>query len=99
MATFVVETYVPRGDHDRFRIDVEGISAAAASTPAWPLRAHHVRSYLAPTDEMAFHYVDADSADDVRRLTEIAGIEAERIVTVIAVDPTLAPDGDSGRGS
>lgn len=93
MTSFVVETYVPRGDRDRFRVDVDGMREAAASTPARTLGAHHVRSYLAPTDEMAFHYVDAGSAEDVRRLTEIAGIEAERIVTVIAVDPTLERDG------
>lgn len=93
MASFVVETYVPRGDHDRFRVDVAGIRAAVASTPTGPSEAHHVRSYLAPNDEMAFHYVDADSADDVRRLTELAGIEAERIVTVIGIDPTRDPDG------
>lgn len=87
MASFVVETYVPRGDHDRFQVDVDGICAAAASTPTGPARAHHVRSYLAPNDEMAFHYVDAGSAEDVRRLTELAGIEPERIVTVIGIDP------------
>lgn len=88
MASFVVETYVPLGDHDRFQVDVDGIRVAVTSTSAGPARAHHVRSYLAPNDEMAFHYVDAGSAEDVRRLMELAGIEAERIVTVIGIDPT-----------
>ncbi len=92
MTSFVVETYVPRGDQDRFRVDVDGIRAAVALTPARLVGAHHVRSYLAPIDEMAFHYVEAGSAEDVRRLTELAGIEAERIVTVIGIDPTREPD-------
>ena len=93
MASFVVETYVPRGDQDRFRGDVDGIRAAVASTSASPVGALRVRSYLAPIDEMAFHYVDAGSAEDVRRLTELAGIEAERIVTVIGIDSTRERDG------
>lgn len=87
MASFVVETYIPLGDHDRFRVDVDGIRRAVASSVTGRGRTRHVRSYLAPNDEMAFHYVDAGSAEDVRRLTEEAGIEAERIVTVIGIGP------------
>lgn len=87
MASFVVETYIPLGDHDRFRVDVDGIRRAVASSVTGRGRTRHVRSYLAPDDEMAFHYVDAGSAEEVRWLTEQAGIEAERIVTVIGVGP------------
>ena len=93
MASFVVETYVPRGDHELFRVDVDGLRGAVASTPAGPARTHLVRSYLAPNDEMAFHYVDAGSAEDVQRLTELAGIDAERIVSVIGIDPAGEGDG------
>ena len=96
MASFVVETYVPRGDRVRFQVDVDGIRVAVASTPSRSARARHVRSYLAPNDEMAFPYVDANSAEDVRQLTELAGIEAERIVSVIGIDPTGERDGRTG---
>jgi hypothetical protein len=83
MASFVVETYVPGGDLDRFVVDVDGIRAASASGVGGAV--HHVRSYLVPSDEMGFHVVEADTADDVARLTDLARLEVERIVQAIGV--------------
>ena len=43
----------------------------------------HVRAYHVPEDEMAFHVYEAPTADDARKAAELAGIEPERVVTLI----------------
>jgi hypothetical protein len=88
MTSFVVETYVPDGDRERFAADVDGIRAAVESTSIGG-SIHHVRSYLVPTDSMGFHVVEGDSAEDVVRLTELASIEVERIVEAIGTDEPI----------
>jgi hypothetical protein len=92
MASFVVETYVPQGDQERFAADVDGIRLAAEAIVVVDGRVHHVRSYLVPGDEMGFHVVEADSADDVVRLAKLAGIEVERIAEAIDIGPGRSPD-------
>ncbi len=91
MVSFVVETYVPGGDRERFASDVDGIRAAVASIAA-EMQVHHVRSYFVPSDEMGFHVIEANSAEDVARVTELAGIEVERIVEAIGVAIDRAVD-------
>ena len=93
MTSFVVETYVPDGDAGRFAADVEGIRAAVRSVDLPRRRVQHVRSYLVPSDQMGFHVVQAQSAEDIVRLTQLASIEVERIVEAIGLeggDPTGA---------
>lgn len=86
MPSFVVETYVDGGDQDRFAIDVDGMRALAAKVgDAGQYR--HIRSYFVPSDEMGFHVVEADSQETVIRLAEAAGIDVERIVSAVGVDP------------
>lgn len=86
MTSFVLETYVPEGSQERYSGDVAGLRRAAGSAvPAGSVR--HVASYLVPDDEMAFHLVEADSATEVGRLAERAGVEPERIVEAVDVDP------------
>lgn len=87
MASFVVETYVPQGDPDRFASDVDGLRAAAAVLDD---QVHHVRSYLVPSDEMGFHEIEASSAEDVARITTLARIDVERIVEAVGVVPGRA---------
>jgi hypothetical protein len=86
MGSFVVETFVAQSDRDRFEDRVRRLEAAAASTPAGPHRVRHVRSYLMPADAMGFHVMEAETTDDVVRVTTIANIEVERIGAVITVD-------------
>jgi hypothetical protein len=94
MASFVVETYVPGGDLDRFAVDVDGIQAAVASAGVgWSV--HHIRSYLVPSDEMGYHVVEAATPDDVARLADVAHLEVERIVQAIGVG---ASGGEPGTG-
>jgi hypothetical protein len=87
MTSFVVETYVSGADADRFAADVDGIRHAVESVVSAARPVSHVRSYLVPSDEMGFHVIEAESADDIARVTQLARIEVERIVTAIGVGP------------
>ena len=87
MASFVVETYLPQGDADRFAIDVDELRAAVEAIVLVGGQVHHVRSYVVPSDEMGFHVVEADCAEDVVRLATLARIDVERIVEAIGVGP------------
>lgn len=85
MANFVVETFVPQDDPDRFVADVRSLRAAAARLTKAPGGVRHLRSYLVPSDAMGFHVLEAETADDVARVTTAAHIEVERIVTTVSV--------------
>ena len=87
MVSFLVETYIPQGDRDQFAIAVDGLRAALEAMNVLEHKVEHVRSYLVPSDEMGVHVVEADSVEAVRRLAKLAGIEVERIVAAVAVDP------------
>lgn len=87
MVSFLVETHIPQGDRDQFVAAVGGLRAALE---AMNVRTHelvHVRSYLVPSDELGVHVVEADSVEAVRWLAKLAGIEEERIVVAVPVDP------------
>jgi hypothetical protein len=85
MASFVVETYSPKGDADGFARTVDRAREAAEALSSAGTRVRHVRSYLVPEDEMAFHVFEAGSLADVRQATGLAGIEVERIVETIGM--------------
>jgi hypothetical protein len=84
MASFIVETYVPPGDPERFATELERLRASLVKVAATDGQVNHVRSYLVPSDEMGVHVVEAESAGAVIRLAKLAGIEVERIVPAIA---------------
>jgi hypothetical protein len=86
VTSFVLETYVPDGSQERFTSDVDGLRrAAGSSVPAGAVR--HLASYLVPGDEMGFHLIEADDAGAVERMADRAGIEAERIVEAVDIEP------------
>lgn len=87
MASFLVETYVAQGDAHKLSTAVEALRAAIGSGVGLTSPVRHVRSYLVPRDEMGVHVVEAESAEAVMRLARLAGIEVERIVAAIGVDP------------
>lgn len=97
MASFLVETYVPQGEGHRLSGAVDALRAAIESGDSWTDQVRHVRSYLVPRDEMGVHVVEAESAEAVMRLAKLAGIEVERIVAAIGVDPGVrAPKAGAG---
>jgi hypothetical protein len=87
MASFLVETYVAQGDGHKLSIAVEALRAAIESGDGLRGPVRHVRSYLVPRDEMGVHVVEAESVEAVMGLARLAGIEVERIVAAIGVDP------------
>lgn len=93
MASFVVETYLSQGNAERFTIDVGQITAAVAALAVVGGHVRHVRSYVVPSDEMGFHVVEAESAEEVERITTLARIDVERIVEAIGVGPGGAGTG------
>lgn len=89
VASFLVETHVAQGGREQFASAVEGLRAALTQMAVLDSQVRHVRSYLVPSDELGFHVVEADSAEAVIRLAKLAGIDVERIVSAIGVDPDL----------
>ena len=87
MASFLVETHVAQGGRDQFVTAVDELRAALGEMAVLDSQVRHVRSYLVPSDELGFHVVEADSAEAVVRLAKLAGIEVERIVGAIGIDP------------
>ncbi len=85
MASFVVETYASTLDASGFARTVDRAREAAEQLSVAGKRVRHVRSYLVPEDEMCFHVFEAAALEGVMRVTELAGIEAERVVEAIGV--------------
>jgi hypothetical protein len=90
MASFLVETYIRQGDRDGFANAVVGLRSALETANGLDGPVRYVRSYLVPSDEMGVHVVESDSAEAVKRLAKVAGIEVERIVSAVGVDPGRA---------
>lgn len=86
MANFVVETFVAGELRGRFAAEAEGIRKAATAASI-NRRVRILRSYLVPGDEMGFHVVEADNVEDVAQVAALAGIEVERIVEAVGVEP------------
>ena len=81
MGSYVVETFVPQDDPDRFVVDVRSLRAAVRA-PGGP---RYLRSYLVPDDAMGFHVIEAETADEVARLARLANVDVERIVSTVSV--------------
>ena len=86
MVSFVIETFVAEDAQRHFTAEADGIRVAAEAFGAGG-QVRLVRSYLVPGDGMGFHVIEANSAADVARVAERAGVEAERIVEAIRVEP------------
>jgi len=86
MPSFVVETFVPQGDTDRFAADVRDIRAALKAIQLARGSVRYLRSYLVPSDEMGFHVVEAAAEEEVEQITRLARVEVARIVAMIGFD-------------
>lgn len=98
MASFLVETHVAQGGREQFANAVVELRAAFAAIATPDVNARHVRSYLVPSDEMGLHLIEADSVDVVMQGTKLAGIEVERVVSAISVEPAPPRRARSGSG-
>jgi hypothetical protein len=86
MVSFVIETFVAEDAQGHFAAEADGIRVAAEAFGAGG-QVRLVRSYLVPGDGMGFHVIEAKSVDDVARVAQRAGVDAERIVEAIRVEP------------
>ena len=85
MPSYLVETFLPRGDaNDRRSRDRATRSAAKALTrDGTPVR--FGGSIYVPEDEICFYSFDAPSVGDVERIAERAGLRLLRVVMTLAV--------------
>lgn len=95
MPSYVIETFLPGDAQERLAAE-----AIDMRTVAFELEGHVsvVRSYLVPGDEMGFHVLEADTLEDVARVASRAGIEVERIVETIRIEPDRGPDASRRSG-
>lgn len=89
MASFLVETHVAQGGREQFACAVDELRSALTEMAVLDSEVRLVRSYMVPSDELGFHVIEADSAEAVVRLAKLAGIEVERIVSAIGIDPEV----------
>jgi hypothetical protein len=94
MASFLLETYAT-ARHGNVTDLVRRARAAAESASAQGYEVRHVRTFLAPDDEMCFHIFDASSAEAVERMAELAHLVRGRITEV--VEGVVADSGDDRR--
>lgn len=83
MASFVVETYVPRlsrGELNSLKRRLRS-AAEAASRNGTPIR--HVRTVHVPNDETCFHFFEAPSAEAVAAAAKQVGIAFDRIAEAL----------------
>ena len=83
MASYVVETYVPRGNGAELAATAERAREAALMLAAEGRRIRFLRSTFLPTDELCFLVFDADSLGVVGEATARAEIEFERIIEAV----------------
>lgn len=83
MASFLLESYTPHRQRAELAelTDLARDAAEAATREGIDVR--HVRSFLAPEDDICFHVFEAPSAQAVSRASELGNLDHERITEVI----------------
>ena len=83
MASFLVETYVPRRQAQDARAAGERMRAAARELSRDGIRVRYVRTTLIPGDETCFHVLESPSRDAVAAACRLAGLARARIVVAV----------------
>ncbi|HXF97191.1 MAG TPA: hypothetical protein VNJ46_01105 [Gaiellaceae bacterium] len=83
MATYLLETYVPRGRAAGLARAAEAARRAALLACSEGRHVQLVRSTFLPTDEVALLVFEAVSADVVGEIARRAGLRYERIVEAV----------------
>lgn len=83
MPSFLVESYVAHVRATDITSLAARAEAGAASGARGGIAVRHVRSFLAPDDDICFHVFEAPSREAVARMTELANLDHERITEVI----------------
>ena len=83
MATFLVESYIPRSQAQDAQAVGRHAQAAAVALSRAGVSVRYVRTTLVPGDETCFHVFEAASHDAVAEACRLAGLEAPRIVPAV----------------
>jgi hypothetical protein len=87
MPNFVVERYRSRSDPDSLRVVADKLSASARQVSPDGTSVRYVDTIFLPGDETCLHLFEADSESDVWAATRQAGIEVDRIVPAVQIEP------------
>lgn len=82
MASYLVETYLPRGA--ALPEAVAQVRAAAEASCLQGIPVRYLRSIFVPEDEVCFHLLEGPSSDLVAQVGERAGLAANRVVEAIS---------------
>jgi hypothetical protein len=81
--SYLIEAYLPGGDAVALEEVVVRARRAARTASEAGIAIRHVRSFLAPEDELCFHVFEAASVADVTRAAHLGALDHDRITEVI----------------
>src|SRR5215218_8398274 len=94
MKTFIVERYLPGWSAEQLEAVTAKLAAATAGTT---LRYHG--SMLVPSEESCFCHFEGETADEVRRVCDLAEIPYRRIVETKTIPPPQRRNDDQAQGN
>jgi len=83
VASFLLESYTTNREPAGLDELTARAREAAEEAVREGVQVRHIRSFLAPDDDICFHIFEAPSADAVARLSELANLDHERITEVV----------------
>jgi len=83
---YLAETFAARRDSEQLRVETERVRAAAEALASSGVGVRHLESLFLPGEEMALHLFEAERPDAIEQVLRDAGLEADRISLVIAVE-------------
>ena len=84
MPSYLVETYLARGDGDNCRARWQRAISAAEELTREGTRVRFAHTIYVPEDEICFFVVDAPSSRDAVRAAERANLEPFRVVEAVS---------------
>ena len=84
MPSYLVETFLPRGNAGDRRARERATSSAAEALTRGGTPIRFGGSIYVPEDEICFYSIDAPSIGDVERIAERAGLRLLRVVEAIS---------------
>ena len=79
LATYLLESYVPRLAHHQPRLERRRLRRAATALAARGVSVRYLRTIAVPADDICFHVLAGASAADVELVAELAGVAVTRV--------------------
>jgi hypothetical protein len=87
MPNFVVERYRSSSDPDSLGAVADRLTASVRQVGPDGTSLRYVDTIFLPGDETCLHLFEAESEADVRAVTQLAGIDVDRIVQAEQIEP------------